>query len=99
MCSHGRMKNLTKLEWTILDYLSDDEECPATICPEVQEEIKDASRQDVLDAIYRLHESGLIALPDGASLSREALMAEEEGNFDTPHWFGLTPSGCAKWES
>lgn len=93
------MNDMSKLEWAILDNLSDDQECPATICPEVQEEIKDASRQDVIDALCRLHEAGLVALPDRTTLSREALIAEAEGNFDTPHWFGLTSSGCAAWEA
>ncbi len=39
-----------KCEWAILDNLSDDEECPATICPAIQEEVIGTSRQDVLDA-------------------------------------------------
>ena len=90
---------MSKLEYTILDNLSDDLECPATICPEVQEEIRDASRQDVIDALCRLHESGLVALPDGTPLDREALIAEPEGNFDALYWFGLTASGCAAWEA
>ena len=89
------MNDMSKLEYTILDNLSDDLECPATICPEVQEEIRDASRQDVIDALCRLHESGLVALPDGTPLDREALIAEPEGNFDALYWFGLTASGCA----
>ena len=87
------------LEWAILDNLSDDWECPATICPEVQGDIPGASRQDVMNALYQLHERGLIAKQDGQPLNREALASEPEDNFDTPHWFGLNSSGCAEWEA
>ena len=97
--SHCEMNKLSELEWAILDNLSDDQECPATICPEVQQEVSGASRQDVLDTLCRLHQSGQIKLMDGQPLSRDSLMSEAEGNFDTPHWFGLTPTGCAAWES
>lgn len=93
------MINLTKLEWAILNSLSDDQECPATICTLVQDEVPDASWQDVLNALYRLHQSGLIELTDGQLLRREILMSETKGNIDTPLWFGLTSTGCTAWES
>jgi hypothetical protein len=93
------MNDLSQLELAVLDNLSDDWECPATVCPEVQEEMPGASRQDVLNALCRLHQSGYIKQMNGGPLNREALLAEAEGNFDTSHWFGLTPTGCAAWES
>ncbi len=90
---------MTKLELAILDNLSDDRECPATICPEVQAQFHDISRQDVLNALCQLFDSGFINLIDGHSLDKDSLMAEPEGSFDTVFWFGLTAAGCLEWET
>jgi hypothetical protein len=92
------MSTLTKLEWTILNNLSNDWECPATICPEVETEIEGTSRDEVLGTLYQLFEHGLVGLQDGGSLQLQALLSESKGNFDTRFWFGLTQAGCVEWE-
>jgi len=92
------MSTLTKLEWTILNNLANDWECPATICPEVESEITSTSRDEVLGTLYELFERGLVALQDGGSLQLQTLLSEPEENFDTRLWFGLTQSGCVEWE-
>jgi hypothetical protein len=92
------MSSLTKLEWTILNNLANDWECPATISPEVQSEINGTSRKEVLGTLYQLFERGLVALQDGGSLQLQTLLSESEDNFDTRLWFGLTQTGCFEWE-
>ena len=92
------MGTLTKLEWTILNNLANDWECPATICPEVESEITSTSRDEVLGTLYELFQRGLVALQDGGSLQLQTLLSEPQENFDTRLWFGLTQSGCVEWE-
>jgi hypothetical protein len=92
------MINQAHLEWTILDNLSDDWECPATICKEVADAVPEATRQTVLRTLLSLHEQGLVRLQNGNRPDPQALLSEREEDFDTPHWFALTPEGCTRWE-
>jgi hypothetical protein len=52
---------IAQLEWYILDILSDDRECPATICPEVPGELSETSRQQILETLTTLADAQLLA--------------------------------------
>jgi hypothetical protein len=93
------MNKLTLLEWKILNNLANDRECPATILPEVAEEVGNVSREEIIDALLKLFDKGLIDLPDGNGVTKKELLAEPEDNFGTRLWFGLTRSGCSAWEA
>ena len=93
------MNNITKFEWCILDELSDDYECFASIYPNLLKDLPDTSSQDVQRGLYQLYKSGLIELMEGRLMQEEDLMSETEKSFDTKYWFGLTSTGCDAWES
>jgi len=92
------MKKLTKLEWEILQNLSNNCECPATICPEVADEVKNSSRKDILKTLHDLFNENFIYIDGVESIQSDELLSEPEKNFDTKFWFGLTDKGCEAWE-
>jgi len=93
------MKKPSKLEWHILDNLSNDWECLTTIYPEVEELVPGISRENVVDAIHNLIKEGCIQIQGGHIFDKKALLSEPEEYFDTKYWFGLTTLGCKAWEA
>ena len=94
------MEQASKLELLILDSLSDDTECIASIWFHNENELHGISGQDIKDAIYRLYEQGLIYDSSIANIDREDILAEETTNeYHTGnYYFGLTPAGVEFWE-
>jgi hypothetical protein len=92
------MSELDKLEWSILNSLSDDWECSTTICPEIEGQVDDTNRVAILRCLFNLHSRGLVTLQDGRALTLEDFLSERKDDFDTKFWFGLTEAGRAEWE-
>jgi len=93
------MKKPSKLDWYILDNLSNDWECLTTIYPEVAEFVSGISRENVVDAIHHLIKEGYIQIRGGHIFDKEALLSEPEEYLETKYWFGLTTLGCEAWEA
>jgi hypothetical protein len=93
------MRKLTKLEWEILNNLSDSWECPATICPEVASKVPNVSRMDILKVLHSLFIDNLVFIEDIKKIDLGELLSEPEDNFATKFWFGLTARGCEAWEN
>ena len=85
------MGNLTELEWRILDSLSYDKECVATM------EIQGVSSQTVRNTVYELYKRNLIQA-DHEAVKSKILMKESEDYIEAYYWFGLTQSGAKYWE-
>jgi len=93
------MTELTELEWNILDNVSDDWECPVTICPEVERDVPGSSRTEIIHTLYELHERGFLELMKGGNVDLAELMNDPPDDFGTRYWFGLTTLGCSIWQS
>lgn len=93
------MKKPSKLEWHILDNLSNDWECLTTIYPEVKKKIAEVNREDVVNSLHNLIKEGYLQIKGGQSFDKKALLSEPEEYFETKYWFGLTTLGCKAWEA
>ena len=95
------MEHASKLELLILDSLSDDTECVASIWFHNEDELHDISGHKLKNTIYHLYERGLIYIEgETALLDREDILAEEATNeYHTGnYYFGLTLAGVEFWE-
>jgi predicted transcriptional regulator len=54
------MNDITKLEWNVLDSLSDHEETIGVIMSSIKEDFPDISTREVTKSVYRLWQQGLI---------------------------------------
>jgi hypothetical protein len=95
------MEDASKLEWCILDALSNDTECVAIIWPYVKDTLPDISGDKLKDTIYKLYKRGLVYIEsETAPVDREDILAEETTNQNSigNYYFGLTPAGVELWE-
>lgn len=96
-------KDITRLDWEILDSLSDDYESIEQIHQllEAGGSFKgDFALQTILDRIELLYASNYVFLILNETFDRSKLQLEIEGKTgNRPYWFGLTNSGCAAWEA
>lgn len=86
------MKKITKLEWRILNSLSDDKECIAAM------NIPRISKADIKKTTYELYQNGLLYEDTNQTLDYNTLMSETENVADACYWFGLTQLGAGYWE-
>lgn len=95
------MERASKIELFILDCLSDNTECVASIWFHKEDELQNVSGHELKNTIYNLYKRGLISdrsVPE--PLSCEDIMAEDPTNeYHTGnYYFGLTPAGVEFWE-
>jgi hypothetical protein len=86
------MEKITKLEWQILDSLSEDKECIAAV------NISKNSKADIKKTTYELYQKGLLYEVTNQSLDYNILMSETENAAEAHYWFGLTQLGAEYWE-
>jgi hypothetical protein len=95
------MEQASKLELLILDCLSDDTECVASIWYHNEDELQNVSGEEFKNTIYELYKRGLINDPSMSEpISREDILDEETTNeyHIGNYYFGLTPAGVEFWE-
>ena len=95
------MEQVSELELLIIDCLSVDNGCVASIRYHEAEGLHDIPDVELKNAIYGLYKRGLIH-DRGISepIPRESIMAEDTSNqYHTGnYYFGLTPAGVEFWE-
>jgi hypothetical protein len=91
------MKELTKLEWTILSSISDDEESVALILEIIRNDFRNISQKEVAETIYKLYQNGLVEDKKEA-VDYETLINESEDYAGNYYWFSLTDVGFNYWE-
>ena len=87
---------MNKIDWLILNELSDDFESMTQIYP--LEQCSKTKRSAIIDRIELLLQKGLIKLANDIVFVKEMLLAEPEEYYDTDFWFGLTERGAEEWE-
>ncbi|HBC87378.1 MAG TPA: hypothetical protein DCZ94_10520 [Lentisphaeria bacterium] len=87
---------MDKIDWLILNELSDDFESMNQIYP--LEKAMQAKRRDIIDRIEILIQKGLIKLLNDVDFDKETLLAEPENYPGTEFWFGLTEKGAGAFE-
>ena len=97
----NRFTDITKLDWEILNALSDDYEsfeqiqgiidsCGPRPCYE---------KEKILDRLERLHSANYVFLINNQTFQRKELNKEIEGKTkNRSFWFGRTESGYLAWE-
>jgi hypothetical protein len=86
------MRKINKLEWNILDSLSDDQECFATMY------IPRISKTKIKEIVYGLYQEGFLYEDTNQTVDYSTLMSETENYADAHYWFGLTQLGAESWE-
>jgi hypothetical protein len=92
------MGQLTKLEWSILDSLSDDREAVALILCLINDDFPLISQKEVAESVYKMYTQGLLFEFYNKSVDYEILLNESSDYADANYWFGLTAIGCKSWE-
>jgi DNA-binding Lrp family transcriptional regulator len=87
---------MDRIDWYILNTLSDDFESMTQIYP--LEEASDVAREEIIDRIERMFKHCLIQLPEKVEFNKEKILGESEEFFNTTFWFGLTDKGAEEWE-
>jgi hypothetical protein len=96
------MEEISDLEWLILDNLSDDAECIATIWTNTSDTIPNITGYQLKVTIYQLYKNGLVYIENETeSIALESILDEETENryASGNYYFGLTPKGVEVWES
>jgi len=95
------MKRASKLDLLILDSLSDDTECVASIWFHKEDELQNISGQELKNTIYELYKRGLIYDRSATEpIACEDILTEETTNqyHIGNYYFGLTSAGVEFWE-
>ena len=92
------MSKLTKLEWIILDMLSEFPANVALTLSLIKDDFPDISQKEVAEVVFKLYKLGLVFEDKNLTVDLQALSDEPEDYIDNKHWFGLTEAGCKLWE-
>ncbi len=83
------MSEVTKLEWMIMDSLSDDYETVPLILNNLKYDFHNISQKVVEDTVYKLFQRGLVQEINHKEIYLQTIIAERAGNDDNVYWFGL----------
>jgi len=89
----NNMNELTKLEWSILDSLSDDEETIGLILSIIQHDYPYISSEEVAKCVYKLYQQGLLLEDKNKDIDLQTLLNESPDYRDNVYWFWLTEKG------
>jgi hypothetical protein len=92
------MKEITKLEWSILNCLSDDEETTGLIFSMIKDDLPNISIKEVAESILKLYQKDLLLEDNHQDVVPHNLIMEGVDYRDNVYWFGLTDKGCKYWE-
>ena len=92
------MSELTELEWSILDSLSDDKETVALILSMIKDDFPDITTRKLSENVYRLYQRGLILEDNHKTVELQTLLDESDDYIDNVYRWGLTELGCEYWE-
>ena len=96
----NKFTDITKIDWEILNALSDDYESVG----QIQNLIESSGsigheKKNILDRLEYLHKRNYVFLINNQSFKREELNKEIEGNTeDRQFWFGRTENGYLAWQ-
>lgn len=90
---------LNKIDWDILNCLTDDFESMKQIYPVIKKE-DNISFEETINRLITLYEDGFVCLEDNDILNIEELRVDVEKCEDdfSRFWFGLTSEGVKLWE-
>ena len=94
----GNMDELTKLEWNILDSLSDGKETVGLILSLIKDDFEGITTKEVAENVYSLFRRRLILEDNHINVRLQTLLSESINYIDNVYWFGLTEAGCKYWE-
>ncbi len=92
------MNGLAKLEWNILDSLSNDEETIGLILSVIKDDFPDISLREVARSVFALYQQGLIVEDNQKDVALKTLLGESPDYRNNVYWFGLTEIGYKYWE-
>jgi hypothetical protein len=92
------MDELTKLEWNILDSLSDGKETVGLILSLIKDDFEGITTKEVAENVYSLFRRKLILEDNHINVNLQILLSESINYIDNVYWFGLTEAGYKYWE-
>lgn len=93
------MDKMKKIDWLILDVLSDDWETMTQIYPMVLHEASAVSREEIIDRIEALYQKDFVQIQKDVVFDKQKILSElPEDYYTTNFWFGLTEKGVVEWE-
>jgi hypothetical protein len=92
------MSRLTKIEWNILDCLSDGVETVGLVFSMTKLDFPHITIKEIAENIFRLYQRELVTEDKNKKVDLKILLKESDDYRENIYWFGLSHSGCKYWE-